>query len=185
MEQPEFKEWPKIHRLNRRILITEKIDGTNGLICITESGKVYAGSRSRWITPQSDNHGFAKWVEEHRHELLRLGQGFHYGEWWGNGIQRGYGLPKGVRCFSLFNVSRWSDACGKDVMFRPECCNVVPILYDGPFQQVAITGSLDELKLNGSHAAPFLDPEGIVIFHTASGSSFKVTLENDEKGKTE
>ena len=34
MTEPEFKPWPKISRYNRDIVITEKIDGTNGAIHI-------------------------------------------------------------------------------------------------------------------------------------------------------
>jgi hypothetical protein len=79
-------------------------------------------SRSRWITPDDDNFGFAAWVEANRDELLTLGPGRHFGEWWGSGIQRGYGLPKGEKRFSLFNVSRWGES-------RPACCHVVPVLY--------------------------------------------------------
>lgn len=36
----EFQPWPKIARLNREITITEKIDGTNAAVIITEEGEV-------------------------------------------------------------------------------------------------------------------------------------------------
>lgn len=105
----EFKPFQKIARLNREVLVTEKIDGTNGLVWIAEDGvEMRAGSRSRWITPEADNFGFAKWVADNAEELRRLGPGYHYGEWWGAGIQRRYGLTE--KRFSLFNVSRWADA---------------------------------------------------------------------------
>src|SRR5687768_207065 len=87
---PPFQPFPKIARFSREIVITEKIDGTNAQVFIDESGNVIAGSRSRWITPQDDNFGFAKWVAENRIDLLGLGPGRHYGEWWGLGVQRGY-----------------------------------------------------------------------------------------------
>ncbi len=64
---------------------------------------MFIGSRTRWITAQDDNHGFARWVEGNKQELLKLGAGRHFGEWWGSGIQRGYGLQKGEKRFSLFN----------------------------------------------------------------------------------
>ena len=35
----EFIKFEKIARLNREIIITEKIDGTNAQICITEDGE--------------------------------------------------------------------------------------------------------------------------------------------------
>src|SRR5690606_40023600 len=64
-------------------------------------------SRKRLITPTADNFGFARWAFE-RAEILApsLGEGLHYGEWWGKGIQRGYGMD--TRVFSLFDTSRWS-----------------------------------------------------------------------------
>ena len=86
-----FIGFPKIARLNRQVIVTEKIDGTNAQIRITEDGQFLVGSRSRWITPDNDNHGFAKWAYAHKDSLMELGVGSHFGEWWGSGIQRGYG----------------------------------------------------------------------------------------------
>jgi len=139
---------------------------------------IYAGSRSRWITPTEDNFGFAAWVSDNAEELATLGEGRHFGEWWGAGIQRGYGLPKGEKRFSLFNVSRWGEE-------RPACCHVVPTLYRGPFSQPAVERCLDGLQCNGSEAAPgFMKPEGVVIFHTAANLGFKRTIEKDEVPKS-
>ena len=56
----EFVKFDKIARLSRTIVITEKIDGTNGLIAIGDDGEFQVGSRSRWITPENDNMGFAR-----------------------------------------------------------------------------------------------------------------------------
>lgn len=172
----EFKPWDKIARLNRDIIVTEKIDGTNGVIYIGEDGEFLVGSRTRWITPDKDNFGFAAWAHTNKEDLMKLGAGFHYGEWWGKGIQRGYGIDD--RRFSLFNVERW-----RDVNVRPSCCGIVPTLYVGAFSEAEIKNCLDMLRNNGSRAADFNDPEGIVIFHTGLNGSFKVTLKNDEKPK--
>ena len=57
---PEFIPFPKIARLSRLAIVTEKIDGTNAQVTITEDGDIFAGSRSRWITPEDDNYGFAR-----------------------------------------------------------------------------------------------------------------------------
>lgn len=176
---PDFKEFPKIARLNREIVITEKIDGTNALIYIGDDFEtIMAGSRTKWITPEDDNKGFAKWAESHKEELLKgLGPGYHYGEWWGAGIGRRYDLKE--KRFSLFNVSRWTD----DI--RPKCCNLVPLLYRGLDLQTGIRECLKNLKENGSVASPgFMKPEGIVIYHKAADILFKITLENDESPKT-
>lgn len=190
---PEFQSFSKIARLNRDIVITEKIDGTNAQVLITEDGLVVAGSRSRYLTTKEDNFGFARWVEGNKSELLKLGPGRHFGEWWGAGIQRRYGLSE--KRFSLFNVHRWLDCslegrpdspppCAPNQDYCPECCHVVPVLYRGPFSRTEIALTLTDLRANGSAAAPgYTHPEGIVIYHTAAKQLFKVTLENDSEPK--
>jgi hypothetical protein len=150
--------------------------------------RIYAGSRTKWITPQDDNMGFANWVWKNQDELLQLGPGHHYGEWWGKGIQRGYGVPD--KRFSLFNVSRWGDTRGGPVDGgtdkRPVCCGVVPTLWRGNMDllDAALGVVLNDLRTIGSQAAPgFMKPEGVVIFHVAANMSFKKTLEKDEQPK--
>lgn len=179
MEDEKFIPFTKISRLSRDMIITEKIDGTNACVWIGEDGEFRTASRTRWITPENDNAGFAKWAQENKTELLRLGKGYHFGEWWGHGIQRNYGLKE--KRFSLFNVSRWTDDA-----VRPACCHVVPTLYTGMFDTEVIEIQLFLLGRNGSLAVPgFMKPEGVVIFHTSNGQLFKKTFENDEKGKGE
>lgn len=176
---PEFKPFPKIARLSRDVLITEKIDGTNASVWVGEDGAVMAGSRSNWITPKADNFGFAAWVAENSSELLKLGPGLHFGEWWGAGIQRRYGLSE--RRFSLFNTTRWGNAAD-----RPACCHVVPVLYSGLFDTAAVEEAIARLRREGSVAAPgFMRPEGVVVFHVAGNVGFKKTLERDEEPKTQ
>ena len=170
-----FEAFPKIARLSREMIITEKLDGINAQVSVTDAGEVLAGSRNLWLTLEKDNYGFAHWVKVHEEELRELGPGRHFGEWWGQGIQRGYGLKE--KRFSLFNVSRWSKN-------RPKCCGIVPMLYRGLFDTVVVDNILEELKTNGSQAVPgWKDPEGIVLFHTACGYMFKKTIKNDEQGK--
>lgn len=212
MSEGVFKAFGKIPRLNREVIITEKLDGTNGQIHIEpargdngtgqagelldplahyvdiggEPYKIKAGSRNRYLTPDKDNFGFCAWVFAHAEELVQgLGVGRHFGEWWGAGIQRRYGLA--TKRFSLFNVSKWS----KNPMLitpatidPPACCDVVPVLYVGPFRTWAVESALDRLIVGGSVAAPgFMDPEGIVLFHTAAGTLFKATCKDDDKPK--
>jgi hypothetical protein len=173
----DFREFSKIARYSREVIVTEKIDGTNAQILITEDGGFFTGSRNRWITPEDDNFGFSKWAHEHKDELMTLGVGRHFGEWWGSGIQRGYGLQKGEKHFSLFNVSRWETE-------RPACCGVVPILWRGNFNDLNVLAIMETLKDLGSQASPgFMNPEGIVIFHTKANTYFKKTFEKDETGK--
>lgn len=183
-----FEAFPKIKRLSRECVVTEKIDGTNASVFIDPSmtatdappvasaGDFYlwAGSRSRWISPgkSTDNFSFAAWVRDNAEQLVTLGVGRHYGEWWGHGIQRGYGQTR--KRFSLFNAERWGDT-------RPECCDVVPVLYRGNFETTAVDYALDSLRVDGSRAAPgFMQPEGVIVYHTAARTMFKKTLEGDQ-----
>ena len=55
---PEFKGFKKIPRLSRDMIISEKIDGTNGLVYIDESNNIFAGSKNIWLNDHEDNHGF-------------------------------------------------------------------------------------------------------------------------------
>jgi hypothetical protein len=170
-----FVEFPKIARYSREVVVTEKIDGTNAQVYVNDTmTEVFAGSRSQWITPEKDNFGFARWVQEHQSELLALGPGSHFGEWWGAGIQRRYDLKE--KRFSLFNTYRWSDDAT-----RPACCHVVPVLWRGPFDELNAGQLLRALIENGSVASPgFMKPEGVVIFHTAAQWLLKKTIEKDE-----
>lgn len=188
----EFQEFPKIGRLSRDMVITEKIDGTNAQIFIGDEvvDPIFlAGSRSRWLSETEDNYGFCKWAMVHRDELLTLGPGRHFGEWWGQGIQRRYGLTE--KRFSLFNVGRWVDTHGEspevhgNQQFAPACCHVVPVLLRYEFNTEAIGTQLERLKTLGSVAAPgYMNPEGLVIFHSANGALFKKTIEKDEVPKS-
>ncbi len=178
MDTPPFEAFSKIPRLSRDCVITEKIDGTNAQVYISEDGlTMKVASRNRWITLDSDNYGFCAWAVQNQDELMKLGPGRHYGEWWGLGIQCGYGLFE--RRFSLFNVARWN------ADNAPSCCRVVPILYRGLFCESAVGEAIDRLRDAGSVAAPgFANPEGIVIYHTASKQLFKKTLTGDASPKS-
>lgn len=196
---PEFESFNKIPRFFRECVITEKIDGTNAQIyvdyvvnvddvskavAVVGDMVIFAGSRSRWIKEGDDNFGFATWVSKNVNELINLGPGRHYGEWWGQGIQRGYGLKE--KRFSLFNTKRWTTdptETGKTVL--PSCVDLVPVLYSGLFSTLQVSYALDRLKFNGSVAAPgFMSPEGIICYHVAANSCFKATLEKDQEPKS-
>ena len=176
----EFVPFPKVPRLSRDCVVTEKIDGTNASIWIDVlTNEIKAGSRKRFITPEKDNFGFAKWVEANKDELIAgLGDGTHFGEWWGSGIQRGYGLDKGEKRFSLFNTTLW------DGIALPDGCYTVPILYEGLFVTHEVDETLSYLEQWGSLAAPgFMNPEGVMVYHIAADQLFKKTFENDNTGK--
>lgn len=205
----EFQAWPKMARLSRPCTITEKLDGTNAAVgvmvdtCDVEgkacphlgqacamlvrdeytSWIVYAQSRTRIITPEQDNFGFAGWVQANAAELVpTLGEGLHHGEFWGSGIQRGYGLVKGDKRFSLFNTPRYTKP--EFDLTRVPGLATVPILYEGLFTTGAVEQALYDLNISGSVAAPgFKSPEGVVVFHTAAQVAFKKTIKDDEAPK--
>lgn len=173
MDDITFEPFPKLPRWKRDVIITEKLDGTNAQVIVTRDGRVGAASRNRLITPEEDNFGFAAWVQANADELRKLGPGRHFGEWYGRGIQRGYGLD--TRRFALFNAGRWrAHELPTDVV------EVVPVLYSSHDHNV-VAYAMEELRLNGSLAVPgYMNPEGIVIYHTASRQSYKMTFEHDE-----
>ena len=205
----EFRKYPSIPRYRKDIQVTEKIDGTNAAVLITDTAeytyeeykqvpeeeisssgpsyRVQAQSRSRIITPgkKTDNHGFAAWTYANAEALAALlGPGCHYGEWWGSGINRGYGLKNGEKHFTLFNRDRYADLEPTPLLSR------VPLLYEGPASYRAgghlvdaVEFTMANLKLTGSKtpfASGYDNPEGVVVFHTASRNLYKVTYEYDE-----
>lgn len=203
-----FVEFQKIPRFYRDIIVTEKIDGTNAQITIIDKAVtpdpaiaadpvalvddmfIYAGSRNRYLGLAGyDNFGFAAWVQKNAVRLSLLGPGTHYGEWWGSGIQRGYGLEKGQKRFSLFNVGRWTTDvnAAEELELIPPVpgLGVVPIMYQGLQIRHGVTDEVREclkkLSVTGSMAAPgFKRPEGVVIWHTHSRQYVgKVTLGDD------
>ncbi|MFE5828719.1 RNA ligase family protein [Streptomyces sp. NPDC056508] len=211
----EFTPWPKTARLFRDIVITEKLDGTNAGIhvrrmedwetsidypmeaCTAVVGDaryvLAAQSRNRLITPEHDNYAFARWVHDNAADLAYiLGPGLHFGEWWGQGIARKYGMDR--RVFSVFNTARWFAVDeDKTSMYsraqQSDICDqidVVPVLDEGIFSEERIRGALEELRRGGSFAAPgFMNPEGICIYHTQTRQVMKVTLDANDAGKWE
>jgi hypothetical protein len=163
------------------IVVCEDPDSTTPVVAYW----VWAQSRKRVITPgkSTDNFGFAGWVAEHAEALVStLGEGLHFGEWWGRGIQSGYD-QEGKR-FSLFNTARYGHLADEDSFEDGTRLTAVPTLYQGPFGQFHIDAALDRLHTGGSLAAPgFMRPEGIIVFHSAAQTMFKVTLEGDESPK--
>jgi hypothetical protein len=70
------------------VLLLKKIDGTNAQICITEEGEFFS-----WIAYRLDYcrkriiTGLLGGQTKNKEELLKLGVGSHFGEWWGQGVQ--------------------------------------------------------------------------------------------------
>lgn len=197
---PEHVAFPSIPRLNRMTIVMEKLDGSNVAISVNDDGTIHAQSRKKIITPADDFKGFARWVADNADELKRtLGFGLHYGEWWAQGMgSRKYGVNE--KRFSLFNTSQWhstfneqtmsgvdaDEAVGDTVCVEAPLCHVVPVIcVAASLKSPEVIGAIDKLKAHGSYAVPgFMNPEGIVIFHTASMSYFKELCENDHIPKS-
>lgn len=207
-----FQRFASLTRFSHDWTITEKIDGTNACVIIVpdegraawgdqendyaiidriaEPGQngyfVYAQSRNNMIYPGKDNVGFATWVKANAKALVEiLGEGRHFGEWCGAGIQRRYGLT--TKKFALFNTRRWRDLAGHpDGGLLGGSLTVVPVLAEGYMDNPggAAIGAMAMMKQNGSVFAPgFMDPEGVVMRHNPSGTVFKKTFDYDEQGK--
>lgn len=228
----DFISFPKISRYNRKVIVSEKIDGTCSQVYIWEpspeeleqpipnayldtqqtTGKILAmkaGSKERWLSQEDDNYGFCRWAFNKGQFLIQLGPGRHFGEWWGSKIQRKYGLTNEDRRWSLFNVQRWcmpnaepkqiSMADPRIIKFQdrlPICSGIglVPILWEGMFEDLNVKQIMDSLWLSGSRAFTtslpledrprFDNPEGIVIHHVAGNVSFKKTFKKDDEPKS-
>lgn len=217
-----FQPWPKIHRLYRDVLITEKIDGTNACVCVvpldevldrsyerTETYRrpsdgtlvggdesshpgivvgdhvVFAQSRKKVISPGADNYGFAWFVRDNARELAAsLGEGRHFGEWYGKGIQSGYGATE--KRFALFNVARWAEVAALGAL--PWGVTTVPLLYEGVFTDTCVQSALSSLTTTGSRAVGArrgFAAEGVVVYFKQANQSFKVLLEDDAVSKFE
>ncbi len=205
----DFIPFGKIPRLSRECVISCKIDGTNASILIAYISKefthpkmldyfygpdgstwgIFAGSRTRWITPEDDNYGFAKWVLANKEIIKKLGPGLHRGEWMGQGVNRGYGLKE--KRFYLFNtfkfIEKEEDRTDPSQIVVPAPIRVVPVLTRCNFDVIndAVHECMEYLKCKGSIAVDgWMKPEGIVVYFTSSGTYMKKTIEDDEKPKS-
>ncbi|WP_326554639.1 RNA ligase family protein [Micromonospora sp. NBC_01813] len=146
--------------LPRHMTVTELIDGANCCVYIEQRGSgwlVGAQSRNRVLTVDNDHYGFAEWVSAEAEALVELlGPGRHYGEWWGAGINRNYGLSE----------RRWTPLHPKRQVSAPEIgIQPLPMLYEGAFTVFMVQEAIEHLRCNGSMAAPgFMEPEGVLIF---------------------
>lgn len=202
----EFKSWGSTPRENKNKTITEKIDGTNACI-VAQNGKVTAQSRKRIITPDEDNYGFARWVYDNAGALLdTLGYGYHYGEWYGEGIQKN---PLGIegKRFALFHPTKYNEANGFDLS-RVDGLETVPLLHHGQCDVWTIPNIMQDLETYGSKVKgaktqkvtteiPGLgydgnmewmrpaDAEGIIIWNNETRTRTKMLLKDDAFHKWE
>ena len=196
MSTANYSSFPSIERLeNIYCVISEKIDGTNGLIEINETN-VRFGSRNRYISFSDDNAGFANFFKDYEARFKDAAKDITtdksyplriYGEWFGRGIQRGYGLKdKFFMPFSSFYSEK---------LIEYQVPNVITpnIMYTGKFSMEVVDTCMQQLKLNGSGVVKdYKQPEGIVIFfpkynfrlkETFDGAKWKDALPKSEHDK--
>lgn len=187
MSSEKFVAYPKTRRLeDETVTISEKVDGTNGVLFIhkphlcdvlngsTDAPYILAGCRSRWLkdddTKSWDNHGFGKWVAENAQALHALPEGFHYGEWYGKGINHGYGMKE--RRFMLFNRKRY-----ENLTYLPKCVELETIIEDD-VPVAELSSVIDRIKnkatVNGSFHIPESGMvEGLIMRFKLSARVYK------------
>jgi hypothetical protein len=134
---------------------TVKLHGTNaGIVQKSTEGSLQFQSRNNAITPQSDNAGFATEMNRSTAKLLaifdrlrkttrHLGVIAIYGEWCGQGIQKGVAIAQLTKRFVVFGIrcldpsdgsSKWLDleTLG-DLLDRPDL-NIYNICHFPTFQ---------------------------------------------------
>jgi len=173
-----FQKWPKIKRVHKvDMVITQKMNGTNGQILFEDNGDFMIGSRNQWLSMHQDNFGFYHWAHAHITELFDIfGPGRHYGEWCGPGIQNGEGLKE--RVFFSFNPFLEKPHTVEWMNVEP-----VPLLRHGRWGPNEMDIALAHLDIFGSAVSRryyilgqncLVEPEGIVV--NIDGKRFKAYL---------
>lgn len=97
---------------------TVKLHGTNAAVCFNYLHGMWYQSRTRIITPESDNAGFAFFAESKRVFFRQILTAIIrandidftkntisiYGEWAGKGVQKGVGISEFDKAFYIFGI---------------------------------------------------------------------------------
>ena len=128
-----------------------KLHGTNSSVVFPPEGGFYCQSRTQIITPEKDNAGFAAWVGANQTTFENLGRALKsnyqyatgfvvYGEWCGQGIQKGVAISQVLKRFVVFSVAILREE-GRD-WAHPSCLSslispFVDCIYNYPhFEQM-------------------------------------------------
>ena len=127
-----------------------KLHGTNASVVFPEEGGFYCQARTHVITPQEDNAGFARWVDSNKELFTSLDKSglAVYGEWCGQGIQKGVAISQVPKQFVVFAIrhletGRWLN--------RFQICTTVTglkCIYDYPTWVIEIDFSNPEEAQN-------------------------------------
>ena len=128
-----------------------KLHGTNASVVFPVEGGYYCQSRSQIITPEQDNAGFAKWVAA-TYDLFKHLENSGvavYGEWCGQGIQKGVAISQVPKQFIVFAVrslltNLWQSRSGIHATLGMELKTV----YDYPTWTIDIDFSKPEEAQN-------------------------------------
>lgn len=92
---------------------TTKIHGTNSSVAY-DGNEIWAQSKTRIITPDKDNAGFAKFVEENKEYFRNMLSSLYigvpiavFGEWAGDGLSSPAAIAKVPRSFFIFGVKAY------------------------------------------------------------------------------
>lgn len=149
------------------------------------------------ITPDDDNYGFAKWVYDNAGVLMdTLGYGYHYGEWFGEGIQKN---PLGIegKRFALFHATKYTEDNGYELN-KVDGLETVPLLFHGQAQFDTLAETIHGLSAFGSRVQGAkthwdegltmdvaADAEGVIVWHKETQQKYKILLEDDAFHKWE
>lgn len=102
----EFVKWPHIEKLynvqkhaqklgktGSAYRAKVKLHGTNAAVRVSPEGVIEPQSRNRTLTPEDDNHGFAKWATAQSWPTYTNSY-VVFGEWVGQGVQTGVALSQ-------------------------------------------------------------------------------------------
>lgn len=103
------REWATFHNVpprKRTFVGTVKLHGTNAGISLVDGAIIYR-SRTRIITPEDDNNGFARAMSAHEPALRTMLAEFGsdvavFGEWCGAGVQSNVGISAEQKMFVIF-----------------------------------------------------------------------------------
>lgn len=116
-----------------------KLHGTNAGVRIKRNGEIFARSRTRTLTPDDDNYGFAKWVEENKDFFTKVRANVNaaykqwgelpvivFGEWCGSGIMKNVAISSVERkIFCVFAIQIGEDDDDAIMLSSPEAIGLL------------------------------------------------------------
>jgi hypothetical protein len=108
---------------------TVKLHGTNSAVCLSPTGEMWFQSRENIITPEKDNAGFAMFATANSDAfndiLVDVSRGdprtaVVFGEWCGQGIQKGVAISELPKMFVIFGIALVDDDGTKIYLTREQ-----------------------------------------------------------------